>query len=62
MSNPNQAEGLVLKALDSPWQIKDRSNNWLKIKPDYGTGCEIDCLILGANFGTGRNAGRVRHL
>jgi ATP-dependent DNA ligase len=48
-----------VKALDSPWRIKDRSNNWLKIKPDYGTGFEIDCLILGAYFGTGRQGSKV---
>ena len=44
----------MIKALDSPWKIRDRSTNWLKIKPDYGEGYEIDCLIVGCYFGTGR--------
>jgi len=50
---------LVIKALDSPWKIKDRSNNWLKLKPDYGAGFEIECLIVGAYFGTGRQGARI---
>ena len=24
-----------MKAADSPWKLNDRSNNWLKIKPEY---------------------------
>lgn len=30
-----QEEGIVVKAADSPWKLNDRSNNWLKIKPEY---------------------------
>ncbi|KAG1674244.1 hypothetical protein FOA52_013864 [Chlamydomonas sp. UWO 241] len=40
------AEGLVVKALDSKWEMKQRGNSWLKIKPDYGSGCEINCLVI----------------
>ena len=25
----------MVKAADSPWKLNDRSNNWLKIKPEY---------------------------
>ena len=31
----SQEEGIVVKAADSPWKLNDRSNNWLKIKPEY---------------------------
>ncbi len=25
----------MVKALDSQWRINDRSNSWVKLKPDY---------------------------
>ncbi|KAK9809528.1 hypothetical protein WJX73_008973 [Symbiochloris irregularis] len=53
-----EEEGIVIKALDSPWACNDRSSNWLKIKPDYAFGIEIDCLILGASYGEGRRSAR----
>lgn len=31
----------------------------LQLKPDYSGGAEIDCLIIGAVFGTNRNKGTV---
>ena len=52
----------MIKALDSPWKIRDRSTNWLKIKPDYGDGYEIDCLIVGCYFGTGRGVKATKSL
>lgn len=30
-----QEEGIVAKALDSPWKADDKSGAWLKLKPDY---------------------------
>jgi hypothetical protein len=30
-----QEEGIVVKALDSQWRVNDRSNSWVKLKPDY---------------------------
>ncbi|KAK9791616.1 hypothetical protein WJX73_000051 [Symbiochloris irregularis] len=53
-----EEEGIVIKALDSPWACNDRSSNWLKMKPDYAFGIEIDCLILGASYGEGRRSAR----
>lgn len=54
-----QEEGIIIKALDSPWQMNDRSNAWLKIKPDYVHSSDIDAVIIGAFYGTGRNGGLV---
>lgn len=34
-----QEEGIVVKAAESAWKMNDRSNSWLKIKPDYATVC-----------------------
>ena len=54
-----QEEGIIIKALDSPWQMNDRSNAWLKIKPDYVHSNDIDAVIIGAFYGTGRHGGLV---
>ena len=54
-----QEEGIIIKALDSPWQMNDRSNTWLKIKPDYVHSNDIDAVIIGAFYGTGRHGGQV---
>ncbi len=32
-----QEEGIIVKAADSTWCMNDRSNRWLKVKPDYLT-------------------------
>ena len=29
----------MVKAAESAWKMNDRSNSWLKIKPDYATVC-----------------------
>lgn len=54
-----QEEGIIIKALDSPWQMNDRGNAWLKIKPDYVHSNDIDAVIIGAFYGTGRHGGLV---
>lgn len=41
-------EGIVVKALDSPWIPDDRhSGHWSKLKPDYVKGFELDGVIIG---------------
>ncbi len=30
-----QEEGIVIKRMDSPWVLNDRSGSWLKVKPEY---------------------------
>lgn len=54
-----QEEGLILKALDNPWKANDRSDSWLKLKPDYVHQSEIDAVIIGGHYGTGRRAGII---
>ena len=39
--------------------MNDRSNTWLKIKPDYVHSNDIDAVIIGAFYGTGRHGGQV---
>ncbi len=54
-----QEEGIVVKAADSPWRCNDRGMAWLKIKADYVHKVEIDAVIIGAKFGTGRRGGAI---
>lgn len=49
----------MVKAADSPWRCNDRGLSWLKIKADYVHNVEIDAVIIGARYGTGRRAGGV---
>ena len=30
-----QEEGIVIKRMDSPWALNDRSGSWTKVKPEY---------------------------
>lgn len=56
----NREEGVVLKDLDSKWEPSDRSGKWLKLKPDYvHSESDLDALIIGGYFGTGRRGGEV---
>jgi DNA ligase-4 len=54
-----QEEGIVVKAADSSWRCNDRGLSWLKIKADYVQNVDIDAVIIGAKFGTGRRGGGV---
>ncbi|MGQ9642002.1 MAG: ATP-dependent DNA ligase [Candidatus Bathycorpusculaceae bacterium] len=47
-------EGVVVKNLNSPYEIGQRTYTWLKLKPERDT---IDCTIVKALFGKGRRAG-----
>nr|XP_009414979.1 PREDICTED: DNA ligase 4 isoform X1 [Musa acuminata subsp. malaccensis] len=56
----NRDEGIVLKDLGSKWEPGDRSGKWLKLKPDYiHAGSDLDVLIIGGYFGSGRRGGEV---
>jgi DNA ligase-1 len=47
-------EGIVVKNLNSPYEIGQRSYTWLKLKPERDT---IDCTIVKALYGKGTRAG-----
>lgn len=44
----NAGEGLVLKNPRSIYQLNDRNNDWVKVKPEYMTGFgeELDCIVM----------------
>jgi ATP-dependent DNA ligase len=50
-------EGLIVKSLDGPYKIGDKSRNsklWLKVKPDYMASHDnLDLLILGGYYREG---------
>ncbi|XP_004297907.1 PREDICTED: DNA ligase 4 [Fragaria vesca subsp. vesca] len=56
----NRDEGIVIKDLGSKWEPSDRSGKWLKLKPDYiRAGSDLDVLIIGGYYGSGRRGGEV---
>lgn len=56
----NRDEGIVLKDLGSKWEPSDRSGKWLKLKPEYvRAGSDLDVLIIGGYYGSGRRGGQV---
>ncbi|XP_052622142.1 DNA ligase 4 [Lactuca sativa] len=56
----NRDEGIVLKDLGSKWEPSDRSGKWMKLKPEYvRAGSDLDVLIIGGYYGSGRRGGQV---
>jgi DNA ligase-1 len=47
-------EGIVVKNLNSPYEIGQRTYTWLKLKPERDT---IDCTIVKALYGKGKRSG-----
>jgi len=47
-------EGIVVKNLNSPYEVGQRTYTWLKLKPERDT---IDCTIVKALYGRGKRAG-----
>jgi DNA ligase-1 len=47
-------EGIVVKNLNSPYEIGQRTYTWLKLKPERDT---LDCAIVKALYGRGKRAG-----
>lgn len=55
------SEGLVLKNPRSPYQLNERNDDWMKVKPEYMTefGESLDCIVIGGYYGTGTRGGRL---
>jgi DNA ligase-1 len=51
-------EGLMLKALDAPYEAGRRGSRWLKLKP----ATTLDLVILAAEWGHGRRRGWLSNL
>ncbi|WP_159672115.1 ATP-dependent DNA ligase [Streptomyces mexicanus] len=51
-------EGVVVKALDAPYSAGRRGAAWLKVKPVH----TLDLVVLAAEWGHGRRAGRLSNL
>lgn len=47
-------EGIVVKNLNAPYEIGQRTYSWLKLKPERDT---LDCTIVKALYGKGARAG-----
>ncbi|KAK3692165.1 ATP dependent DNA ligase domain-containing protein [Podospora appendiculata] len=55
------SEGLVLKNPRSRYQLNSRNNSWIKVKPEYMAefGEELDCVVIGGYYGSGRRGGTL---
>ncbi|MFJ4923938.1 ATP-dependent DNA ligase [Streptomyces sp. NPDC088725] len=51
-------EGVVVKALDTPYSAGRRGGGWLKVKPVH----TLDLVVLAAEWGHGRRTGRLSNL
>jgi DNA ligase-1 len=51
-------EGIMAKALDSPYEMGRRGGGWLKIKPAN----TLDLVVLAAEWGSGRREGWLSNL
>lgn len=51
-------EGVVVKGLDAAYTAGRRGASWLKVKPVH----TLDLVVLGAEWGHGRRAGRLSNL
>jgi len=55
------SEGLVLKNPRSAYQLNQRNDDWMKVKPEYMQefGENLDCVIIGGYYGSGHRGGRL---
>ena len=51
-------EGVMVKAVDAPYEAGRRGAGWLKVKPVH----TLDLVILAAEWGHGRRTGRLSNL
>ncbi|OTA94670.1 hypothetical protein M434DRAFT_394469 [Hypoxylon sp. CO27-5] len=55
------SEGLVIKNPRSMYSLADRSDNWIKVKPEYmsGFGESVEVVIIGGYYGSGHRGGAI---
>ncbi|MCF8571750.1 ATP-dependent DNA ligase [Gordonia sp. HY002] len=51
-------EGIVVKALDSPYSAGRRGSHWIKVKPVY----TYDLVVLAVEDGSGRRSGQLSNI
>jgi ATP-dependent DNA ligase I len=51
-------EGIVVKALDAPYEAGRRGAGWLKIKPVH----TLDLVVLAVEWGSGRRQGKLSNI
>lgn len=51
-------EGIVVKALDSPYSAGRRGSHWVKVKPVY----TYDLVVLAVEDGSGRRSGKLSNI
>jgi DNA ligase 1 len=51
-------EGVMVKALDAPYEAGRRGGSWLKLKPSH----TLDLVVLAAEWGHGRRQGKLSNL
>jgi DNA ligase-1 len=51
-------EGVMLKAVDAPYEAGRRGSSWLKLKPAH----TLDLVVLAAEWGSGRRRGWLSNL
>jgi DNA ligase-1 len=51
-------EGVMVKALDAPYDAGRRGGSWLKLKPTH----TLDLVVLAAEWGHGRRQGKLSNL
>jgi DNA ligase-1 len=51
-------EGVVVKALDAPYEAGRRGAGWVKVKPVH----TLDLVVLGVEWGSGRRRGKLSNL
>jgi DNA ligase-4 len=54
-------EGLVLKNPRSMYLLNSRTDDWIKVKPEYMSefGESLDCVVIGGYWGSGKRGGRL---
>ncbi len=51
-------EGVVIKALDAPYEAGRRGSSWVKVKPVH----TLDLVVLAVEWGSGRRRGKLSNI